>query len=105
MVVPVLSLVFHAGDALGPFQSSDGVVGIESQSHGQHVVTNVSCTRAAGDGAGRHTPAVPTRADPGVTSFEVLRWILADIVAYRQAEAANPNGDSGLGGSSPCTSG
>ncbi len=89
-VIPLVALVFHAGEVLGPFQGSDGIVNIESQAYGQHVVTDIPSTRGAAPGAGRHISVIPTRADPELTSFEVLGWILSDIVERRQTVPSSP---------------
>ena len=81
--VPVVALSFHAGSTL--FADSDGIVEISSQAFGDHIIGDVPSTRGAGLGAGKHTPFIPTRADPELESYEVLARILTDIVQRRQA--------------------
>jgi len=80
-VVPVIALAFHADSTL--FTQSDGVVELTSQAFGDHVVSDIPSTRGAGLGGGKHTHYIPTRADTELQSYEVLGWILSDIVARR----------------------
>lgn len=82
-VVPVVALAFYAG---GAFPASDGVVEMDSQAFGDHVISDIPSTRGAGLGAGKHIALVPTRADAELHSFEILGTILSDIVARREAE-------------------
>ncbi|MCP4250179.1 MAG: hypothetical protein GY778_24310 [bacterium] len=82
-IVPVIAMAFAAGEPL--FPASDGVVELASQAFGAHVVRDVPSTRGAGLGAGRHISLVPTRADPELYNYEVLGWILSDIVARERA--------------------
>ncbi len=79
--IPIVALVFHADDA--PLPDSDGVIEVASQTFGDHVISDIPSTRGAGLGAGRHTPIVPSRADPELESFEVLGRILEDILTRR----------------------
>ncbi len=95
-VVPIIALVFHAGSVV--FTHSDGVVELTSQAFGDHVVSDIPSSHGAGLGAGKHIPAIPTRADPEVDSFEVLGFILSDIVARRAATEPPSSIGPGIGG-------
>lgn len=80
--VPIIAMTFHA--ASEQFPDSDGVVEVASQAYGTHVIGDIPSTRGAGPGAGRHTPFIPSRADPELENFEVLSRILVEIVERRR---------------------